>query len=105
MAEEASMLEGKTRLTNEGENVRLSSVGIIGLGYVGLPLARAFALAGVKVVGFDVDGSKVTKLNAGQSYIKQIPDAVITEMQARGFSATDDFGRLKDPDAILICVP
>ena len=81
------------------------SVGIIGLGYVGLPLARAFASAGTKVIGFDIDASKVTKLNSGQSYIKQIPDAVIAEMGERGFAATDDFSRLKEADAILICVP
>jgi UDP-N-acetyl-D-glucosamine dehydrogenase len=80
-------------------------VGIIGLGYVGLPLARAFAAAGVRVIGFDVDSTKVTKLNDGQSYIKQIPHSTITEMRERGFSATDDFSRLKEPDAILICVP
>lgn len=82
-----------------------STVGIIGLGYVGLPLARAFASAGIQVIGFDVDSSKVTKLNTNQSYIKQIPDAVIAEMRERGFAATDDFSRLKDADAILICVP
>lgn len=81
------------------------TVGIIGLGYVGLPLARAFASAGTKVIGFDVDASKVTKLNSGQSYIKQIPHAVVAEMNGRGFSATADFSRLKDADAILICVP
>lgn len=80
-------------------------VGIIGLGYVGLPLARAFSSAGTKVIGFDVDAAKVSKLNAGHSYIRQIPNAVIGEMRERGFAATDDFSRLKDADAILICVP
>jgi UDP-N-acetyl-D-glucosamine dehydrogenase len=80
-------------------------VGIIGLGYVGLPLARAFASAGTKVIGFDVDASKVSKLIAGQSYIKQLPHSVIAEMNERGFTATADFSRLKDADAILICVP
>ena len=80
-------------------------VGIIGLGYVGLPLGRAFASAGVRVMGFDVDAAKVAKLNAGESYIKQIPNAAIGAMRERGFVATTDFSRLKEADAILICVP
>jgi UDP-N-acetyl-D-glucosamine dehydrogenase len=81
------------------------TVGIIGLGYVGLPLAKAFAGAGVKVLGFDVDATKVEKLNAGRSYIKQIPDSSIVGMQEKGFAATEDFSRLAEADAILICVP
>jgi UDP-N-acetyl-D-glucosamine dehydrogenase len=81
------------------------SVGIIGLGYVGLPLARAFASAGTPVIGFDVDTVKISKLNAGESYIKQIPSSVIGSMRERGFSATADFSRLAGADAILICVP
>src|SRR5215203_4596718 len=82
-----------------------TSVGIIGLGYVGLPLARAFAGAGLRVLGFDVDFSKVRELNAGKSYIRQIPDADIAQLREQGFEATDRFERLKEPDAILICVP
>src|SRR5262245_23165174 len=82
-----------------------SFVGIIGLGYVGLPLARAFAGAGVKVLGFDVDTTKVSQLNAGKSYIRQIPNSVIAQLREHGFEATDQFERLKEPDAILICVP
>lgn len=80
-------------------------VGIIGLGYVGLPLARAFARAGFTVIGFDVDPSKVSKLNAGRSYIKQIPDAHIAEMRAQGFRATERFDKLADVEAIIVCVP
>ncbi len=80
-------------------------VGIIGLGYVGLPLARAFAGAGVRAIGFDIDGGKVERLNAGTSYIKQIPDAAIAQMREQRFEATADFSRLSEPDAILICVP
>lgn len=79
--------------------------GIIGLGYVGLPLARAFAAAGVQVIGFDVDAPKVSKLNDGESYIKQIPNTIIADMRQHGFAATADFSRLKEADAILICVP
>ena len=84
---------------------RTAQVGIIGLGYVGLPLARAFARTGFRVLGFDVDPIKVGKLNSGQSYIKQIPDATIVGMREKGFEATDRFDRLGEPDAILICVP
>jgi UDP-N-acetyl-D-glucosamine dehydrogenase len=82
-----------------------ATVGIIGLGYVGLPLARAFAHAGFRVLGFDIDGAKVQKLNAGKSFIKQIPDETVAGMRAAGFEATDSFSRLNEPDAILICVP
>jgi UDP-N-acetyl-D-glucosamine dehydrogenase len=84
---------------------RTATVGIIGLGYVGLPLARAFATAGFRVLGFDIDAAKVAKLNAGKSFIKQIPDATVAAMRAAGFEATDRFERLSEPDAILICVP
>jgi UDP-N-acetyl-D-glucosamine dehydrogenase len=84
---------------------RTARVGVIGLGYVGLPLARAFAAAGFTVTGFDVDAAKVEKLSAGRSYIKQIPDADIATMQAAGFTATDRFERLGEVDCILICVP
>ncbi len=82
-----------------------ATVGIIGLGYVGLPLARAFARAGFRVLGFDIDQHKVDKLNAGRSYIKQIPDATIAEMRANRFEATDQFTRLGEADCVLICVP
>src|SRR5580698_10032895 len=84
---------------------KTATVGIIGLGYVGLPLARAFAREGLKVLGFDIDPGKVAKLNAGKSYIKQIPNETIEEMQQAGFQATEKFDRLKEPDAVLICVP
>lgn len=84
---------------------RQAIVGIIGLGYVGLPLARAFAQNGFRVLGFDIDPAKVAKLNAGQSYIQQIPATTIRAMRERGFEATDRFDRLDEPDAILICVP
>ncbi len=80
-------------------------VGIIGLGYVGLPLARAFTAAGIRVLGFDIDTHKVEKLNAGRSYIKQIPHAATAEMRSKGFEATDRFDRLGEADCILICVP
>ncbi|VTR96860.1 nucleotide sugar dehydrogenase [Tuwongella immobilis] len=80
-------------------------VGIIGLGYVGLPLARAFSAKGFRVLGFDVDSSKITRLNAGESYIKQFPNTIIETMREQGFEATDNFERLREADAVLICVP
>jgi len=80
-------------------------VGIIGLGYVGLPLARAFARARFTVTGFDVDTAKVAKLNAGQSYIQQIPDGEIAAMRTAGFRATERYDRLAGMDAIIVCVP
>ena len=81
------------------------TVGVIGLGYVGLPLARAFVEKGVAVLGFDVDAAKVDKLREGVSYIGHIDSGVVEAMRAKGFDATSDFGRLDEPDAILICVP
>lgn len=80
-------------------------IGIIGLGYVGLPLARAFTISDFKVLGFDVDSDKVNKLSVGKSYIKQISDETIKGMAAKGFQATTQFERLAEADAILICVP
>ena len=84
---------------------RSAKVGIIGLGYVGLPLARVFATAGYPVLGFDTDPSKVDRLASGRSYIGHIPDASIAEMVAAGFEPTGDFDRLAEADAIIICVP
>lgn len=84
---------------------RQATVGIIGLGYVGLPLARAFSQNGFRVLGFDIDTNKVHKLNDGQSYIQQIPASTIQQMREKGFEATDRFDRLGEPDAVLICVP
>ncbi len=81
-------------------------VGVVGLGYVGLPLVREFIRGGAKVLGFDVDVAKVKALTAGRSYIEHIPARTIKEMVASGrFSATTDFRQLRKPDCILICVP
>lgn len=80
-------------------------VGIIGLGYVGLPLARAFSHGNFPVLGFDVDPKKVSKLMDGQSYIGHISDDLIQQMVSQGFSATTDFQRLAEADVIIICVP
>jgi UDP-N-acetyl-D-glucosamine dehydrogenase len=81
-------------------------IGIIGCGYVGLPLALNFAAKGHSVVGFDTDPQKVEKLNRGESYIKHIPAAEISKhVSSKHFSATTDFARLREMDAVLICVP
>ncbi|MGH9743571.1 MAG: NAD(P)-binding domain-containing protein, partial [Candidatus Acidiferrum sp.] len=81
-------------------------VAIIGCGYVGLPLALRFAEAGHKVTGFDTDPNKVAMLNAGKSYIEHIPQTKIQQfVNSRHFGATTDFARLKEANAILICVP
>ena len=85
---------------------RKAKVGIIGLGYVGLPLVMAFARKGFGVLGFDVDEEKVAMLNAGKSYIKHIPaEQVAGLVEGKKFAPTSDFSRLSEPDAILICVP
>jgi UDP-N-acetyl-D-glucosamine dehydrogenase len=85
---------------------RQARLGVIGLGYVGLPLAVEFARAGFHVVGFDVDQSKVDALNAGQSYIPDVPAAHVAEaVQAGVFRATIDENALADVDIIDICVP
>ena len=81
-------------------------IGVIGLGYVGLPLIRAFVRAGFKTMGFDVDQSKVDKLKAGQSYIKHIDSAAIAKLIQDGvFEPTSDMSRLGEADCIIICVP
>ena len=83
-----------------------AKIGIIGLGYVGLPLVIRFAEEGFDVCGFDVDEAKVAQLNAGRSYIKHIPTDMLQPLVAGGkVRATTDFARLKSVDAIIICVP
>jgi UDP-N-acetyl-D-glucosamine dehydrogenase len=85
---------------------RTAKVGVIGLGYVGLPLIRAFVRAGYPTMGFDVDQGKVDRLVAGQSYIGHIPSSWIAECIDGGkFEPTADMRRLCESDALLICVP
>jgi len=81
-------------------------VGVIGLGYVGLPLAVNFAEAGIKTVGFDKNPEKVERINHGDNYINDIRDAVLREVIDNvSFTATTDFTRMRECDALLICVP
>lgn len=80
-------------------------IGILGLGYVGLPLMLRYNAIGFRVLGIDIDESKVKKLNAGESYIEHIPAASIATAQQSGFSATTDFSRASECDALILCVP
>jgi UDP-N-acetyl-D-glucosamine dehydrogenase len=81
-------------------------VGVIGLGYVGLPLLDAYVRAGFSAVGFDVDDAKVQQLNRGKSYIAHIPSEKIAAWrEEKRFRATSDMAELSQPDVILICVP
>lgn len=85
---------------------RTACVGIIGQGYVGLPLALIFAEAGLRVVGFDTDPAKIECLNAGRSFIKHIgPDRIRAGVDCGAYRATGDFDEINQCDAILICVP
>ncbi len=90
-----------TRLTN-----RTGHVGIVGLGYVGLPLGLAFARSGFRVMGFDIDAAKIEMLDQQQSYIRHIPSTAIAQaVREWKFRATADFKKLREMDAILVCVP
>jgi UDP-N-acetyl-D-glucosamine dehydrogenase len=85
---------------------KTAQVGVIGLGYVGLPLALLFARNGFAVTGFDLDPMKVTMLQRGESYIRHISETAIAEhVRQKRFKATTDFSHLREMDAILICVP
>ncbi len=82
------------------------ALGVVGMGYVGLPLAVAFADAGLRVVGIDVDADKVARLNAGESYIADVDQAHLAQLVAAGaLRASSDYADLRHVDAISICVP
>src|SRR5216684_5619545 len=84
---------------------RTANVGIIGLGYVGLPLALLFTEAGFPVTGFDVDFQKVDKLSRGESYIYRVPSTEIQAARRKKFSATVNYSDISRMDAVIICVP
>lgn len=84
---------------------RSAKIGIVGLGYVGLPLMLRFSEVGYQVLGFDIDASKVDALNSGRSYIEHIPSGAIQEARARSFEATTDFSRASEADVLILCVP
>lgn len=94
----------KSRLIRKLED-RTAVIGIIGLGYVGLPLAVRFAQSEYTVIGFDIESLKVKKISERKSYFKHIPDQHISEAVENGFTATTDFSLVQKTDALIICVP
>ena len=84
---------------------RAATVGVMGLGYVGLPLALLFTEEGFRVTGFDIDSNKIDMLASLRSYICRIPQTEIALARDRGFRATTDFACISEMDAIVICVP
>ncbi len=92
-------------LLKQKVDTREARIGIVGMGYVGLPLALLFSTERFRVTGFDIAEDKVTRLNSGGSYIVRILPEAIQEAQKAGFSATSDFAAIADMDAVIICVP
>ncbi len=86
-------------------NSKEAVIGIVGLGYVGLPLMLRYIEVGYQVLGFDIDQDKVDALNAGRSYIEHISSDTISHATQHGFTATTDFSRASEADALIICVP
>src|SRR5262245_36241840 len=85
---------------------RTCRYGVVGLGYVGLPLAVAFAKKGVRVLGFEVDASKARAISAGTSYVPDVATSDVAALVGRGvLEATTDFARLAECDVVSICVP
>ncbi|HZP02828.1 MAG TPA: NAD(P)-binding domain-containing protein, partial [Terriglobia bacterium] len=85
---------------------KTAQVGVVGLGYVGLPLGLVFSQHGFRATGFDIDPAKIDKLSRGESYIQHIPaDAIAEQVRNSRLTATGDFSRLGQMDAIIICVP
>jgi len=84
---------------------KTAKIGIVGLGYVGLPLMLRYCEVGYKVIGFDIDQSKVDALRGGRSYIEHISAVSIEDATKRGFDPTTDFSRAREVDALILCVP
>lgn len=83
-----------------------ATIGVVGLGYVGLPLCLAFAKAGARVIGFDTNAAKTSSVNEGKSYLRHVPEEEVKNATENlGLTATPDLSRLSEPDALLICVP
>ena len=105
MATQLASIPEAAAATLDRIHSRTATVGVIGLGYVGLPLTLLFCDAGFPVTGFDIDDRKVRDLESGRSYIQRIPETEIQRARERGFRATSDFSRLSSQDVIIICVP
>jgi len=86
-------------------NSRTATIGIVGMGYVGQPLALRYSEVGFRVLGFDIDTDKIAELNAGRSSIAHIDDSAIARAVENGFEATQDMMRAREADALIICVP
>jgi len=100
-----TMVNYKNNLMKKIQNAD-ALIGVIGLGYVGLPLALAYAEKSFNVLGFDIDSNKVKELNSGHNYISHMDGKKVTQVvKSKKLSATTDFSRLSEPDAIIICVP
>jgi len=97
-------MSAQTALLKKLQDKR-ARIGVVGLGYVGLPLALRFSEAGFPVTGLDIDSDKVQALNGGRSYIAQIPAERVAQAAKQGFRASADFAAAKDCDALIICVP
>ncbi len=95
----------ETHPLQEAIRQRTAKLGVVGLGYVGLPLAMMYSRAGFAVTGFDVDSAKVETLSRGGSYIKRILPEEIAQLRAEGFSATSNYAGIAEMDAVMICVP
>jgi UDP-N-acetyl-D-glucosamine dehydrogenase len=91
---------------HEKITTKSARVGVIGLGYVGLPLLAAFHRSGFHVIGFDIDPAKIDALKRGENYLTHLGESLVREMKIAGrFDATSEFSRLPEADAVLICVP
>ena len=102
-----NILQGKMALELEHKTQsKTAIIGVIGLGYVGLPLLHAFHKAGHPVIGFDVDPRKIDALHKGENYLKHLGADMVANMKSAGrFDATADMSRLKEADAVIVCVP
>jgi UDP-N-acetyl-D-glucosamine dehydrogenase len=105
MSELPANAAARTASLPEKIETRQARIGIVGMGYVGLPLALLFSEAGFRVTGFDIDCGKVDTLNRGGSYIVRIPGADIGRAREKGFSATADYAQIGAMDVVIICVP
>src|ERR1700679_4100762 len=101
----ATTLAGSLAGVKQRITSREARVGIVGMGYVGLPLALLFSAERFRVTGFDIAADKVETLNAGGSYIVRILPEAIQEAQKSGFCATSDYSHIAGMDAVIICVP
>ncbi|HXB75044.1 MAG TPA: nucleotide sugar dehydrogenase [Candidatus Acidoferrales bacterium] len=106
MLETPLVIDATAQILAEKIRTRIARVGIVGLGYVGLPLAVEFAKAGFTVTGIDVDAQKVHRVNAGDSYVGDIPSAILSPLVEAGkLRATTDFAAIQELDTVNICVP